>query len=126
MVEKILREQNFESHRGMPIDAITVQISEALARLVSRRVFVKRVGSGAFLIVAGWAAGLGQARALFNRQLPCCTPPGPYCNLDGNGQEPNGCQGANCFENLDAGLVLTCAISSRYFAAGCWTTHCGD
>jgi len=111
------------------LDTCTRYVSETLARAVNRRTFLWRAGGGVFLALITWTAGLGFGPRRAAAQtgaggLPCCTPPGPYCNLDGNGHQPNGCQGANCFEHLDAGVVLTCAISAQYFAAGCWTTHC--
>lgn len=106
-------------------------LSENLARSMNRRLFLKRAGESAFLGMAALAAGhavSGRALAMGNRQppvpvptTPSCSPPGPYCNLNGI-SEPNGCHGANCFQHLYSGTVYQCRVYYQYYQAGCWTT----
>jgi len=126
------------------LDRLTRRGSEELARTLGRRAFLQRAGGGAFLLLATLASGQGWAGRPVRAQappaagrprrapappppgrltLPCCTPPGPYCNLDGI-DEPNGCQGANCFAHLYAGQLLTCTLDTQFYGAGCWTTSC--
>jgi len=121
------------------LDKMTRLASEELARTVDRRTFFKRVGGGMFLFLAGWASqGLtgrpASARALTGPGRrpaplaqpaggPCCAPPGPYCNLDGQ-NNPNGCQGGNCFKHLYEGQIINCSLEYDFYAAGCWTSSC--
>jgi len=112
--------------------------SEELARTLDRRAFLKRTGSSAFLAVAGLASGrllgsVAQAAGDGGKRpapwpvapsapmTPNCSPPGPYCNLTGVNQ-PDGCQGANCYEHLSSGQVVTCTLYYTYYANGCWTS----
>ena len=118
-----------QAHHG--IDRLTRFASEDLARTVNRRAFLRRAGSSAFALIAGLAAGrLFAPRAagaapgplrLQPIQHPVCTPPGPFCNLDGNVYSPNGCHGAHCFQHLYSGQLLQCRLYYQYFPLGCWT-----
>jgi hypothetical protein len=105
-------------------------LSENLARAVNRRTFLKRASQGTFAVMATIAAG----HSLSNRASamakspgtdplvnPQCSPPGPYCNLDGV-NNPNGCHGAHCFQHRSNNQVLQCQVYSQYYQAGCWTT----
>jgi hypothetical protein len=100
-------------------------LTESLARAMDRREFLRRTGSALFASVAALAAGhmvSGPAWAASRvPQVPQCAPPGPYCNLDGNRNDPNGCHGASCFQHLYNGQVLQCRVFYIY-QAGCWTT----
>lgn len=104
-------------------------VSETLARTMDRRGFLRRTGTtvvgGLMALAAGQALG-GTSSARYIRQpkfpaVPSCTPPGPYCNLDGNGQDPNGCHGARCFQHLSGGTVYACRVYYTYYPQGCWT-----
>jgi hypothetical protein len=57
--------------------------------------------------------------------VPDCNPPGPFCNLNGNVQDPNGCHGAHCFHHLYNGTVYQCRVYYAYYQTGCWTTAAG-
>ena len=126
-----------DSARTSRLDRWARFAGEELARSLDRRAFLKRAGSSAFLAVAGLAsgrmfasvaqaAGGGATRpapwpaAAGPYATPHCSPPGPYCNLSGVNQ-PDGCQGANCYEHLNNGKVVTCTLYYQYYAAGCWT-----
>src|SRR5436309_3363714 len=105
------------------IDRWTRFASEELARTLDRRGFLKRAGSAAFLTVAGLATGRALTGGMRAAQAaggtggtrpapwpvapgvpmtPNCAPPGPYCNLSGVNQ-PDGCQGANCYQYKNNG-----------------------
>lgn len=102
--------------------------SENLARGMNRRTFLRRLGEATFAGVAALAAGhvLGPGASASSGRLPpgpdtpACSPPGPYCNLNGV-NEPNGCHGGSCFQHLYQGQVLQCRIYYTY-QVGCWTT----
>ena len=102
-------------------------LSESLARSMDRRKFLRQTGGTIFGGMAALAAGhvLGRnasaAQRLPIQTRPVCNPPGPFCNLDGNLNEPNGCHGSSCFQHLHQGTVLQCRVFYIY-QAGCWTT----
>jgi hypothetical protein len=108
-------------------------LSEGLARTVDRRRFLKQTGATMFAGIAALAAGhtLG-GRATANGidtgkppkvpMIPQCNPPGPYCNLNGNTQDPNGCHGGSCFQHRTGGQIYQCYVYYQYYQAGCWTT----
>ncbi len=107
-------------------------LSENLARAVNRRTFLKRASQGTFAMVATIAAGHSlseRAAAMkgpsggpgYDPLTPQCSPPGPYCNLDGQ-NNPNGCHGAHCFQHRSNNVVLQCQVYYQYYQAGCWTT----
>lgn len=110
-------------------------LSENLARAVNRRTFLKRASQGTFAVLATVAAGHSLSeRAAASKggpgpqvdpMAPHCSPPGPYCNLDGNTQSPNGCHGAHCFQHRSGGQVLQCQVMYGWYQAGCWTTAFG-
>ena len=110
------------------LERTTRIVSENLARSFDRRAFLKRTGETAFLGMAALAAGHampGRASAASPGgqppRVPSCAPPGPYCNLNGNTQDPNGCHGGSCFQHLYNGQVYQCRVFYIY-PAGCWTT----
>ncbi len=102
-------------------------LTEGLARAMDRREFLRRTGGTLFAGVAALAAGhmISSPAWAASRvpQVPQCAPPGPYCNLDGNRNDPNGCHGASCFQHLYKGQVLQCRVYYTYYQAGCWTTY---
>jgi hypothetical protein len=107
-------------------------VSEALAREVNRRTFLKRAGgavvAGVVALVMAPALGGRDNNAAAAPRLPNvanCVPPGPYCNLDGQ-NEPNGCKGASCFQHFSAGQVVQCTPQYGYQTTGCWTTIDGN
>jgi hypothetical protein len=107
-------------------------ISENLARAIDRRTFLKRASQTTFaglLALAGGHGLAGKAAATGGGPTPSqpplrpqCAPPGPFCNLDGNTNEPNGCHGGHCFQHLHNGEVLQCRIYYTFYQTGCWTT----
>ena|SRR5205823_10090113 len=106
--------------------------SEALARRVDRRVFLKTAGgvivTGVVALAAGPAFGARDGKAYAAPQIPNianCAPPGPYCNLDGQ-NEPNGCRGASCFQHFANGQVQQCRPQTGYATTGCWTSLSGN
>jgi hypothetical protein len=112
-------------------------ISETLARTVDRRGFLQRAGATAFAGLAALASGHilkgdTSARGWVVPAIPQCSPPGPYCNLNGT-NEPNGCANSHpggpyssrCFEHLNNGQVLQCRVSYQWYNAGCWTRAAG-
>jgi hypothetical protein len=112
-------------------------LSENLARAVDRRTFLKRTAQTAFAGLITLAAGHGLADSAAARRepgggpkpaelVPQCAPPGPYCNLNGNTQDPNGCHGGHCFQHLYQGQVLQCQVWYCCYQAGCWTTPSGN
>ena len=110
------------------LEQTTRIFSENLARALDRRSFLKRAGEVTFAGVAALAAGhmvpslagasTGSGAA---PRTPSCSPPGPYCNLNGT-NEPNGCHGASCFQHMSGGNVYQCRVYYTYYQAGCWTT----
>lgn len=105
----------------------TVKIAtESFARSMNRRKFIKRAGGTIFAGLAALASGHALGASAFARdaslQIPECIPPGPYCNLNGNGSDPNGCRGAHCFQHLHKGNVLQCRVVYWWYQTGCWTT----
>ena len=103
-------------------------LSESLARTIDRRKFLKQTGGTLFAGMAALAAGhLMGGKASAAERLPAynppvCNPPGPYCNLNGNTQEPNGCHGGSCYQHNYQGNVLQCRVYYQWYQAGCWTT----
>jgi hypothetical protein len=107
-------------------------LSEALARGVDRRTFLRRAGgaivSGVAALVMGPALSNQADKASASPLIPNvanCGPPGPYCNLDGQ-NEPNGCRGASCFQHVSSGQLLQCQVFYIYQVTGCWTTVSGN
>jgi len=116
------------------LERTTRILSEGLARSIDRRGFLKRASQATFAGLAAVAAGqmsTVRASAMSNGgtkppiAVPSCSPPGPYCNLNGNTQDPNGCHGGGCFQHLYQGTVLQCRVYYQYYQAGCWTTPQG-
>ncbi len=117
-------------------------ISENLARGINRRKFLRRAGETAFAGMAALASGhllVGNADArrgpdprpqLLPRipQVPNCSPPGPYCNYEGNPYPypPDSCHGAHCFQHLYQGQILQCQVYYAYYPGGCWTASNGQ
>ena len=106
-------------------------ISESLARGMDRRAFLRRAGgaivSGAAALVLGPALTGRMPGAAADPIIPTvanCSPPGPYCNLDGQ-NEPNACRGGACFQHVSSGQLLQCQIYG-YSGTGCWTTVSGN
>jgi hypothetical protein len=127
-----------ESRLLYNLDKLTRFASEDLARTLTRRAFLRRAGATAFILMAGLAGGrwLGPGAAHAAGQplppqramprMPVCTPPGPYCNYEGNNPpEPNACRGAHCFQHFDAGKLQQCHLFYSYFPTGCWTNAAG-
>src|SRR5436305_904497 len=110
----------------MKLDTHVRPAVEQLARQMNRRSFVRRTASLGFGSVAALASGhlagsFASASSRVRPLDPVCAPVGPYCNLDGNIHDPNGCHGASCFEHLYQGEVLQCKVFYNYWQAGCWT-----
>jgi len=103
--------------------------SEALARGMSRRTFLRRSGGA---VVGGVTAfAMGSLLSMGGTQVdagtlvpnqPSCAPPGPYCNT-GSGAL-SGCRGAHCFQHASGGQVYACHVFYIY-PVGCWTTAQG-
>ena len=112
------------------LERTTRIVSENLARSISRRSFLTQVTGALFAGVATVASGhlfVSDASAAAGRApriptIPPCTSPGPWCNLDGNGSDPNGCHGSSCFQHMVNGLVLQCRLWYDMYQSGCWTT----
>jgi hypothetical protein len=115
-------------------------VSESLARAMDRRGFIKRTGTafaaGMMALASGHAlVGLASAQNKQNRgepagkpaapNSPMCVPPGPFCNLNGDPSDPNGCHGARCYQHRFNGLVYACNVFYTFYAAGCWTNASG-
>ena len=110
--------------------------SEGLARIMDRRRFLQRAGGTVFAGMAALAAGQAFVRSASAAgagagsgaltsvvpRVPRCAPPGPYCNLNGNTSDPNGCHGASCFQHRYNNQILQCRVYYTYDQAGCWTT----
>src|SRR3954471_18765274 len=108
-------------------------VSEGLARSMDRRDFMKRASQTVFgsmaalaaghampqLAMAGAAPGASSGRP--NPVVPSCSPPGPYCNMNGV-NEPNGCHGGSCFQHMHAGQGVQWHLWYCCYQAGCWTT----
>ena len=116
------------------VDRLTRFASEDLARSLNRRTFLRRAGNTAFMLIAGLAGGrwLGPRPAYAARgplppqpalpNAPVCTPPGPYCNYEGNNPpQPDACRGAHCFQHFNGGKLQQCHLFYSYFPTGCWT-----
>ena len=118
------------------LDRVTRIWTENLARAIDRRTFLKRMGQVTFAAVATAAAGHGLSGAAAATRggpqppsplvRPNCAPPGPFCNLDGNTNEPNGCHGGHCFQHRHQGQVVQCRIWYCCYQTGCWTTPTGS
>src|SRR4051794_19228993 len=97
-------------------------ISESLARTLDRRMFLRGAGSA---VVSGMSAlMLGPSLSTVPTpdlppgpapRTPICNPPGPFCNLDGNFEDPNGCHGGHCFQHLNFGVVRTCRVFYQFY-----------
>lgn len=106
-------------------------VSEALARNIDRRTFLRRTGSTIASGVAAFAVGsmLTRSRAYAESKQPVlpptisCSPPGPYCNTGGG--DTSGCHGGHCFQHLYNGSVIPCRVYYTYYSTGCWTTAVG-
>jgi hypothetical protein len=107
-------------------------VSEALARGMNRRTFLRRAGSAVTSGVAALALGslisTRPARAARTEGslvpgVPSCSPPGPYCNTGGG--ILSGCHGGHCYEHLYNGQILTCQVYYQYYQVGCWTSGDG-
>jgi hypothetical protein len=110
----------------MSLDRTVRLVTESLARTVSRRKFLWQLGGSAFAGVAALMVGDAPNGRAFAGEgpmpvVPECAPPGPFCNLDGNGNDPNGCHGASCFQHRHKGQVLQCRVYYEYWKTGCWT-----
>jgi len=110
------------------IEKTTRVLTENLARSINRRSFLRHAGEATFAGMAALAAGRGLpafASAGVTQPpqptTPSCSPPGPYCNLNGT-NEPNGCHGGSCFQHMSGGNVRQCRVYYQYYQAGCWTT----
>jgi hypothetical protein len=113
-------------------------VSEGFARTLNRRSFLQKAGTTAFAGLVALATGhlfADKAQAGYKGrvpQVPQCSPPGPYCNLNGT-NEPNGCLNsqpggpfsARCFQHRHDGNVLQCRVYYAYYSSGCWTHASG-
>jgi len=106
-------------------------VSEALARAMNRRVFLRQAGTGVVSGVTTIELGsmLSKSTASASMTVPkvvpdiSCSPPGPYCNI-GTG-DTSGCRGSHCFQHLYNGTVYSCNVYYQYYPGGCWTTASG-
>ena|SRR5436190_5429524 len=107
------------------LEQTTRIFSENLARALNRRSFIKRSGQATFLGLAALAAGHGATSAFATKDQPniSCSPPGPYCSV--NGVATDGCHGGSCFQHLTGGRVYQCRVYYQYYQGGCWTTASG-
>lgn len=115
-------------------------ISEALARGLDRRTFLRRAGgavvSGIVAVVMGPTLSRTASSVSASPLVPMrarCSPPGPFCNLEGasNSQtsEPTGCRNGHCFQHVTSpgGPVLSCVVYYQFYpGTGCWTTIDGN
>jgi hypothetical protein len=97
--------------------------SEALARAVDRRTFIRRVGGSMVAGVATLVMGplltkpMSQAAAAaLAAPTISCAPPGPYCNNGGGNL--SGCRGGHCYQHQGG----TCQVYYQFYTTGCWTT----
>jgi hypothetical protein len=98
-------------------------VSEALARSLNRRTFLRQTGTAVVSGVAALALGSvfssspANAAAQKGEQpfIPAisCNPPGPYCNTGGG--DLSGCHGAHCYQHLYSGQVLSCQVYYQYY-----------
>jgi hypothetical protein len=101
--------------------------SEALARAMDRRTFLRRTGGTVVSGVTALALGsllrsstaLAAANAPIVPEVPNCAPPGPYCNTGAGAL--SGCHGAHCFQHL-SGTVQPCHVYYAFYQVGCWTS----
>jgi len=121
------------------IEQTTRILTENLARSFNGRSFLRRTGETAFAGMialaagrsipafagAGGGTGTGGIGSDTQPLVPRCSPPGPYCNLNGV-NEPNGCHGGSCFQHMNGGQVQQCRVYYTYYQAGCWTTADGS
>ena len=107
-------------------------VSEALARSIDRRSFIRRASAGVASGITAFAMGsllsTSPARAAVRSNglvpsQPQCAPPGPYCNT-GTGAL-SGCHGGHCYQHLYNGQVYACTVYYQYYPAGCWSTASG-
>jgi|SRR3954452_21550573 len=103
-------------------------ISEALARGIDRRDFLRRSGTAVAAsmtaLVLGPLLANSSSKASAGSLVPAtpnCAPPGPYCNLDGVSQ-PTACRGGNCYQHKSGGIVYACQVYYAFYAQGCWTS----
>jgi hypothetical protein len=105
-------------------------VSEALARAVNRRTFLRQTGSvvvsGVTALAMGHLLATNPARAAVKKPMvpsvPNCAPPGPYCNYEGgNPPQPDSCHGAHCYQHFSNGQVQTCQVYYAFYNIGCWT-----
>ncbi len=116
-------------------------VSETFARTTDRRGFLQRAGTTAFAGMVALATGhlfRGQAAADGRGEpgrlplVPQCSPPGPYCNINGV-NEPNGCLNAHpggpysarCFQFKNGSEIIQCRVYYDYYPSGCWTRATG-
>jgi hypothetical protein len=119
----------------MSLDVKVKLLTESLARAVDRRKFIKGTGTAMFATIAAAAAGhmsIAKVKASSDDVAapwpPTCAPPGPYCNITGQG-DLSGCRrggyggdSGSCFQHLYNGEILQCRVYYTYYQAGCWTT----
>jgi len=106
------------------LEQTTRILSENLARALDRRSFIKRSGQATFLGLAALAAGrAGTASADVKQPNISCSPPGPYCSV--NGVATDGCHGGSCYQHMNSGQVYQCRVYYQYYQGGCWTTASG-
>ncbi len=108
-------------------------VSEALARNINRRTFLRQTGSAVVSGVAALALGSIYTTSTAKASAPkgkgpfvpaiSCSPPGPYCNTGGGNL--SGCHGAHCYQHLSSGKVLSCQVYYQYYSVGCWTSSDG-
>lgn len=114
--------------------------SESFARTMDRRGFLQRTGATAFAGLLALASGhvfrsdASASKTKFGHAplVPQCSPPGPYCNLNGV-NEPNGCLNAHpggpysarCYRFRYGTEVLHCRVYYDYYISGCWTRSSG-
>jgi hypothetical protein len=104
--------------------------SEALARAMNRRTFLRQTGtamaSGMTAVALGSLLSTSSARAAVRSKdiVPdiSCAPPGPYCNTGGG--DLSGCHGAHCYQH-GTNPRQTCHVYYAFYQAGCWTTASG-
>jgi hypothetical protein len=105
-------------------------VSEALARAVNRRTFLRQTGSvvvsGVTALAMGHLLATNHASAAVTKpkvpDVPNCAPPGPYCNYEGGSPpQPDSCHGAHCYQHFNAGQVQMCHVYYAFYNVGCWT-----